>query len=399
MVLGKEQEGNGNSYRNRLVISEEQIEHNREEYKRHFSLPYMEAFCRHVLNHICDVWYRPRFVGFEHLPPRNNPAAPLIFATNHSGMAFPWDAIVFISQIAARELPMQDGIRALISPMLTKYPYMCPFLIDDLWFKAGCINATLLNFETAMSLNESNVLIFPEGIDGIGKGFDKRYQLQPFKTSFLRMSIRYKTDIIPFMTVNGEYNNPLAYNWKPLTKLVRKIGMPFFPVGLLAFLAIFQPWILYVSLPSRLTFVIGEPIHVYEMVDKPYEQLTQQELKVVGEKIRQQWQQQLLDAKKTYGKKYYDIRLLLKTMWRHKRYFLRYFPPFWPFVMTYFDVNYDANIGDESLRITLRKCLKTIIKRPWVLAMYLPVLGWAFIALRSWRRMKNNSKSKNATTK
>ena len=391
MVLDKSQDNNGQSYRNRLVISEEQIENNREEYKRHFSLPYMEAFCRHVLNHISDVWYRPRFVGFDNLPPRNNPAAPLIFATNHSGMAFPWDAIIFISQIAAREMPMHDGIRALISPMLTKYPYMCPFLIDDLWFKAGCINATLLNFETAMSLNESNVLIFPEGIDGIGKGFDKRYQLQPFKTSFLRMSIRYKTDIIPFMTVNGEYNNPLAYNWKPLTKLVSKFGMPFFPLGVLACLAAFQPWIFYISLPSRLTFVIGEPIHVYEMVDKPYEQLTQQELKVLGEKIRQQWQQQLLDARKTYGKKYYDIRSLLKAMWRHKRYFLRYFPPFWPFVMTYFDVNYDANIGDESLRITLRKCLKTIIKRPWVLAMYMPILGWVIIALRSWWKMRHRS--------
>ena len=158
MVLGKEQEIDGKSYRNRLVISEEQIEKNREEYKRHFSLPYMEAFCRHVLNHISNVWFRPRFVGFDNLPPRNNPSAPLIFATNHSGMAFPWDAIVFISQITARELPMHDGIRALISPYLTKYPYMCPFLIDNLWFKAGCINATLLNFETAMSLNESNVL-------------------------------------------------------------------------------------------------------------------------------------------------------------------------------------------------------------------------------------------------
>ena len=76
--------------------------------------------------------------------------------------------------------------------------------------------------------------------------------------------------------------------------------MPFFPLGVLAFLAAFQPWIFYISLPSRLTFVIGEPIHVYEMVDKPYEQLTQKELKVLGEKIRQQWQQQLLDACAAY---------------------------------------------------------------------------------------------------
>ena len=100
-------------------------------------------------------------------------------------------------------------------------------------------------------------------------------------------------------------------------------------------------------------------------------------------------QVQLLDAKSRYGTKYYDIRSLLKSMWRHKRYFLRYFPPFWPLVMTYFDVNYDESAGDDSLRITFRKCLKTIIKRPWVLAMYLPVLGWLVIGLRSWWKMRN----------
>ncbi len=377
------------TFRNRLIISDEEIEGNREEYKRHFSLPYMESFCRHILNYISDVWYRPRFVGFDELPKRNNPDAPLVFATNHSGMAFPWDAIVFITQMAARNLPMRDGIRALISPMLTKYPYMCPFLIDDLWFKAGCINATLLNFETAMSLNESNILIFPEGIDGIGKGFDKRYQLQPFKTSFLRMGIRYKTDIIPFMTINGEYNNPLAYNVKPITKFVRKFGMPFFPMGPIVFLAALQPWIFYVSLPSRLTFVIGEPVRVYEMVDKPYEQLSQKELKVVGEKVRQRMQVQLDEARRLYGDMYYDIRLLLKSMWKHKRHFLRWFPPFWPLVMTYFDVNYDSKVGDASLKVTLLKCLKTIVKRPWVLAMYLPVAGWIVIGLRSWWRMRH----------
>jgi 1-acyl-sn-glycerol-3-phosphate acyltransferase len=385
--------GNGleHTVRNRLIITDEEIEKNKEEYKRYFSLPYLNAFCRHVLSHVSNVWYRPQFVGFDKLPLRNNSEAPLVYATNHSGMAFPWDAIVFITQIADRRPDIANSIRALISPMLTKYPYMCPFLIDDLWFKAGCINATFLNFETAMRLNETNVLIFPEGIDGIGKGFDKRYQLQPFKTSFLRMSIRYKTDIIPFYTINGEYNNPFAYNVKPLTNFVRKFGMPFFPLGPVIFLAIFQPWIFYISLPSQLTFVMGEPIRVYDMVDKPYDQLSQKELKVIGESVRKTMQQRLEETQKKYGKKFYNVKSLLKAMWKHRRYFLRYFPPFWPLVMTYFDVNYNSTQGDESLRLTFRKCLKTIIKRPWVLAMYLPVLGWVVIALRSWWKMRGKS--------
>lgn len=137
-------------------------------------------------------------------------------------------------------------------------------------------------------------------------------------------------------------------------------------------------------MPSQLTFVIGEPIKVYDMVDKPYDQLTQKELKEIGERVRVKMQHQLDNASHTYGKKYYNMRSLIKAAWKHKRYFLRYFPAFWPLVMTYFDVNYDEKQGDSSLKITLWKILKTLIKRPWVLAMYLPVLGWLIIGIRNW---------------
>ncbi|MBK8396424.1 MAG: 1-acyl-sn-glycerol-3-phosphate acyltransferase [Leptospiraceae bacterium] len=76
------------------------------------------------------------------------------------------------------------------------------------WKRVGGVDATLDNFDSMMKLKESNVLIFPEGIAGIGKGFDKRYQLQQFSSSFIRMAIKYKTDIIPVSVVNGEYINP-----------------------------------------------------------------------------------------------------------------------------------------------------------------------------------------------
>ena len=382
-------------FRNRLIITDKEIEENIENYSKYFSESYLEKFCEYILNPIRKVWYRAEFVGFDSLPERNNPNSPLIYANNHSGMAFPWDAIIFISQIADRKYPQRNSIRALISPMLTKFPYMCPFMIDSLWWKAGCINANLLNFETGMKLNQSNLLIFPEGIEGIGKGFDKRYQLQKFRTSFIRMSIRYKSDVIPFYTINGEFNNPLAYNFKPLTNLVRKIGMPFFPLGPVIFLAIFQPWIFYVSLPSKLTFVMGKPIKVYDMVEKKsYEEYSQKDLKLVAEKIQEIMQKELLDYQKVYGKKFYDIKGLLKAMCKNFRFFFRFFPAFWPLVMTYFDVNFDSKNAKDSLKFSLKKCLKTIWKRPIVLAMYLPIFGWLIIWLRNAYLMKKREKQK-----
>ena len=382
--------------RNRFLISDEQIENNRETYSMGFNYNYAELFCEKILNPIREVWYRAKFIGFENFPQRNNPDSPLIFATNHSGMAFPWDAIAFISRGIEKLKNSASSIRALISPMLTKFPNMCPYMIDGLWWKAGCINATFLNFETGMKFNQSKILIFPEGIEGIGKGFDKKYQFQPFKTSFLRMSIRYKTDIIPFYTINGEYNNPLAYNFKPLTKICKKIGLPFFPIGPVIFLAVFQPWIFYASLPSQLTFVLGDRIKAYEMTDKPYDQLTQKDLKAIGETIRDKMQQRLTELSHQYGSKYYNLRSLIKAMWTNKRLFFRYFPAFWPFTMTYFDVNYKEYDGKGTIKFSLINCFKTIIKRPIVLAMYLPILGWVFIALKSFlmlrRRKRQNKK-------
>jgi hypothetical protein len=75
-------------------------------------------------------------------------------------------------------------------------------------------------------------------------------------------------------------------------------------------------------------------------------------------------------------------------MWKNRRYFFRYFPMFWPLVMTYFDVNYDEKLGKDSLKFSFKKCIKTILKRPVVLAMYLPILGWLFIWLKTRSIMK-----------
>ena len=122
--------------RNRFLISDDQIESNREAYTMGFNYNYAELFCEKILNPIREVWYRAKFVGFENFPQRNNPDSPLIFATNHSGMAFPWDAIAFISRGIEKLKNSASSIRALISPMLTKFPNMCPYMIDGLWWKA-----------------------------------------------------------------------------------------------------------------------------------------------------------------------------------------------------------------------------------------------------------------------
>ena len=45
-----------------------------------------------IMKRLNRSYFRSRFVGFEK-PILDRPGAPIIYASNHSGMAFPWDGM------------------------------------------------------------------------------------------------------------------------------------------------------------------------------------------------------------------------------------------------------------------------------------------------------------------
>ena len=79
-----------------------------------------------------------------------------------------------------------------------------------------------------MEANTSDVLIYPEGVPGIAKGFNRKYELQRFSSSIVRMAVKHKTDIIPVATVNAEYINPLSFSFDGVNRIVKKLAFHFF---------------------------------------------------------------------------------------------------------------------------------------------------------------------------
>ena len=145
-----------------------------------------------VLKHINRYYFRTSFINFDEPLEPTPTGAPRIYASNHSGMAFPWDGISFATGMLERSgYRVEESIRPLATPLLSKTPLMSPFLVPDFWERLGAIPATMKDFEASMQQEGTNLLIYPEGIDGIGKGFDKRYQLQHIATSLIRMSIKF----------------------------------------------------------------------------------------------------------------------------------------------------------------------------------------------------------------
>lgn len=359
-------------------------------YEAPFDWKFLTEILRVLYPVLNDVYFRSSFVGFEDHPERVKPEHPVILASNHSGMAFPWDAMVFVAGIIVNS-GYQNHVRTLVSPMLTQTRLMNPYFFPDFWVKMGAIPATFTQFERMMHHPHAHVLIYPEGVPGIGKGFNRKYQIQRMATSFVRFSLKYQTDIVPFATVNAEYINPHSYSFNWVNRISRKFGIPFLPIGFLVFLIPFQPWIFYFALPAKLTFVRGKAIKPYEMTDKPYEALSRQDIEALRDRVHAQMQQELTDAAKQYGKRPYRWRELLARAWKHRKYFPFFLPFCWPLMFEEFHRRYRKGKDQPiDMPLNLWTFFVMLVRNPITFCYFLPLIGWIPLLIRGHGKWKKS---------
>ena len=372
----------------RELVSESVIESNKGIYDDYFNLEYVESLANNVFSLLDKHYFRSELIGFDNLPERNNSDAPLIYCSNHSGMAFPWDAIVFATALYKKSNgDLSKLIRALTAPMLSMSDLMCPYMLPDFWKRCGGIDATMLNFETMMRYPESNLMIYPEGVPGIGKGFNNKYKLQRFSTSFLRMSIKYQTDIIPYSTVNGEYINPYSYNNDSANKVVQKMGMPFLPIGPSTLLVPFQPWAFYFGFPANITYVMGKRFSPYKMINKPLEKIKKRELWELRDAIQKQMQAELDDAVSKYGNRPFDFSTLMSELSGNLDKLAYILPSGWPALFYEHERLFKEHGNDmPPMDFSNFGYLKALFKNPSSLAFYVPVLGWAYLLGKNKRK-------------
>ncbi|UZR93039.1 hypothetical protein [Chondrinema litorale] len=370
------------------------IDDNKIIYNEYLDLPFAIKLNEEIIDFLANNYFRVEYIGFDDPPERNTSNHPLIFTSNHSGMAFPWDGIIFLSGLFKKWNYQHYAARPLIAPMLTQTTLMNPFLIPNLWKKAGSIDANMLNFETMMQHKDYNLLIYPEGVPGIGKGFNNRYQLQKVATSFVRMSLKYKTDLIPFYTINGEFINPYHYTSSFVDKLINIIKIPFLPLGALTIVLILQPWLFYYAMPAKLYFVRGKRISPYKMIaDKPYKEYTQQEIEKLRDELHVTMQSELTEAKNNYGKKPYQFRQFLKVIGNNFYRLPFLFPTGWPVLFSEFYRKY-KKYGANGFKMKLNWYTFFIyfLKNPFVIFYFIPIIGWIPILIKGYKKSKTGEK-------
>ena len=175
-----------------------------------FDPNYQRAFRAEILAPIVKYYFRGELHKIENLPQTN----PLIVVMNHAGMCFPWDFITL-----AYLLSQERGwiVQPLAEVSLFEHPWMIWWLPPGWSQVLGGVQAKLEDFEAAMQQRKI-VLYAPEGLRGPLKGWKKRYQLEKFDVSFIKLSDRYQVPILPVICIGNEYLHPWTVNLKKLQR-------------------------------------------------------------------------------------------------------------------------------------------------------------------------------------
>ncbi len=334
---------------------------------------YLESFYHGVSSPIIDHYFRAKLIGFENIPE----TGPVILASNHSGNAFPHDSFV-LDQLAWRadNFAKNTKIRPLFSPMLAVNWWMRPFGLDNWWRKFGAVDQTYLNFDRILARG-GRVIYYPEGIPGIGKGFNRRYRLQPFQPSFIKLAARYDVPVVPVYSINAEWINPASLTYLWLNKISnRLLGVPFIPLPI-ALLALIFPFFFYFGFPSNMKFITGKPVSIRDWIrsknngrpDDPDRETSEK----TAEEIRLHMQEELDRLARKHGSHPYNISTLFHSFRNlHKKRWIT--SPFgWPILFTRHFRDYYENSSGKTVR--------NRFLRDWDLIGYYLPFGWLFLSL------------------
>ena len=165
-------------------------------------------------------WFYTKYFRAEVHDIDNVPAkGRVMLISNHSGQVAIDGMILACSLLFDMHPPRMA--RSMVEHWIPTIPFVSTFMA-----RAGQVVGTREN--ARILLERGGCLsVFPEGVRGISKTYDKAYQMVPFGLGFMRMALETNTPIVPVGVVGGEEQMPSIYNVKSLAKA---LGMPAFPI-------------------------------------------------------------------------------------------------------------------------------------------------------------------------
>ena len=192
------------------------------------------------------MYFRTEVFGIE-----NVPAGRVLLVANHSGQV-PIDAAIVGSSLFFDANPPRV-VRAMVEKWTATLPFVSAF-----FNRVGQVVGVPENARRLLEMGEV-LLAFPEGIRGVSKPFERRYQLEPFGLGFMRLAIETDTPIVPVAVIGAEEQYVSLGNLKWAARL---LDIPVFPL---------IPQMLVpgaqMPLPTKYRIHFGEPMRFKGGVD------------------------------------------------------------------------------------------------------------------------------------
>jgi len=161
-------------------------------------------------------YFRVQTHGIGHVP-----TGRAMLVSNHSGQ-LPLDAAMIALSLLVEAEPPRVA-RAMVEKWAPTLPFVAPFFA-----RIGQVVGTPENCRRLLAAGET-IMVFPEGVRGLNKTWDKRYQLQDFGSGFMRIALETQTPIVPVGVIGAEEQAPAFFDFKAAAKL---LGFPALPITL-----------------------------------------------------------------------------------------------------------------------------------------------------------------------
>ena len=151
------------------------------------------------------------------------------------------------------------------------------------------------------------------------------------------------------------------------------------------------------AFPANLTFVRKSRIGWRELRglagdaeagDADRSEASEEQIRAIRERLQHRLQSELHEAESTYGRQPFGWRSFWRQLSRHWRSFPLWLPIGWPLLFWEFERQYARGLHpDEPLALNGLSIFRIVAAQPWLLAYYVPILGW--IPLLFWSAKVN----------
>jgi 1-acyl-sn-glycerol-3-phosphate acyltransferase/nucleoside-diphosphate-sugar epimerase len=177
---------------------------------------YIRFYGKSLFKFLSEYYWRIEDHGLEHIPQQGRG----VLVGMHRGF-MPWDGVMALHTIVKKTGRFP---RFLTHPGLLKFPFLANFMT-----KLGGVIACQESAERVLQSNEL-VGIFPEGIHGAFTPYRDAYKLQAFgRDAFVKLALRHRAPIIPFVTVGSAEIFPIFGKIKS-RRWTRYTEWPFIPI-------------------------------------------------------------------------------------------------------------------------------------------------------------------------